>query len=75
MAPPHVPTAAQLTALAALQATEDAALATLNSAISTQSTARNAWLNAQAQTAQYRAYLTGGATKGTVLDEGGADVT
>jgi hypothetical protein len=74
MAPPHVPTAAQLTALAALQATEDAALATLNANLVNVAAAKTTWMNAQAATAAYRGYLSGG-QKSNVLDEGGADVT
>ena len=73
MAPPHVPTAAQLTQLATLQATEDAALATLNSAISTHKTAQAAWLTAQSNTAAYAAYIYGGSKPG-IYDEGGQNV-
>ncbi len=73
MAPPHIPTAAQLTQLAALQATENAAQVTLNAITApvtgTLVVAQAAFLLAQNNVAAYAAYIYGGQKPG-IYDEG-----
>ncbi len=77
MSVPHIPTAAQLTQLAVLQAVENSTSATLAAITSSKTlagslhTARTAFLNAQNATAMYANYIYGGGPKSTVIDEGG----
>jgi hypothetical protein len=71
---PNVPTAAQLTALAALQSTETTAIATYHSARLSYKTAHAAMLQAQAAVVQYQAYIAGGQKPG-IIDEGGPSIT
>lgn len=71
---PHVPTAAQLTQLASLQATATAAEATYQAAITSLASAKVAMQNALAASTQYSAYIYGGQKPG-IYDEGGQSVT
>ncbi len=78
MGAPHTPTAAQLTKLAALQATQASAKTTLDliakAHTGTLAVANDAWINAAAAVTQYEAYIYGGQKPG-IYDEGGQDVT
>lgn len=69
MAPPHVPTAAQLTQLATLQAAEATAMANYTANVTATKSAQVAWLNAQAASAAYQSYIYGGQKAG-IIDEG-----
>jgi hypothetical protein len=75
---PNVPTAAQLTKLATLQATAATAAATLTAinapVTGTLVVAQAAYLAAQAAVTQYQAYIYGGQKPG-IIDEGGPTVT
>jgi hypothetical protein len=78
---PNVPTAAQLTQLASLQATSTAAIATFhsiragsNSQSVSYKAAHAAMLNAMSAVVQYQAYIAGGQKPG-IYDEGGASIT
>jgi len=71
---PHVPTAAQLTALAALQATAAAALVTYQAGIETSETNRAAYQAAQTAVTNYQSYIYGGNNKPGIYDEGTPDV-
>lgn len=75
---PNVPTAAQLTKLASLQATQAAAKVTLDAITDPEggslAVANSAWLNAAYAATQYAAYIYGGQKPG-IIDEGGPTVT
>lgn len=77
MAPPHTPTASQLTQLAALQATRAAAKVTLDAITApitgTLAVAQAAWQNAALAAAEYEGYIYGGSKPG-IYDEGGQNV-
>ncbi len=71
---PHVPTAAQLTQLAVLQATAASTLATYQAGIETSETNKAAYQAAQTAVTNYQAYIYGGQKPG-IIDEGTPDVT
>lgn len=74
MPAPHVPTKAQLTQLASLQATLTAAQATLASSITSHTSAQTAVSVALNNVKNYEAYIYGGQKPG-IIDEGSQDVT
>jgi len=71
---PHVPTAAQLTQLATLQATQASTLTTYQAAIETSETAKAAWQAAALAATNYQSYIYGGINKPGIYDEGTPDV-
>jgi hypothetical protein len=71
---PNVPTAAQLTQLASLQATAAAAVTSYHNERLTYVAAHKAMVNAQRAVVQYQGYIYGG-QKPNVIDDGGATIT
>ncbi len=71
---PHVPTSAQLTQLAVLQATAASTLATYQAGIETSETNKAAYQAAALAVTNYTAYIYGGNNKPGIYDEGTADV-
>jgi multidrug efflux pump subunit AcrA (membrane-fusion protein) len=70
---PHVPTAAQLTQLATLQATQTTARATLKTAQTTLATAQAAQIAADKAVKDYEHFMFGGTVRGAsagVIDDG-----